>query len=203
MNIQINVIVENIKKNCVWFILFIGLVFFKALSILLEISKVDIVDDVSLLLSMPRYMNILNLYQIIFVIYFTYKFYTFEFKHSFENIVLRINDSRWLFNKILMLIIFNLILRLLSIFIAYMFFSNRVIFNLNHLLLPFLYYSYVIIQTVLIINILKKQELFVFITSLLCAYLTFIYLDYPIVIILLFAFILINFKIFKFKTILK
>lgn len=203
MNIQINVIVENVKKNCIWFILFIVLVFLKALSVLLEIDKIDVYDAVSLLLSMPTYMNILNLYQIIFVIYFTYKFYTFEFKHSFENVVLRINDRIWLFNKVLMLIIFNFVLRLLCIFIAYMFFSNRVIFSLNYLILPFLYYSYITIQTVLIINVFKKREILAFATSLFLAYLTFVYLECFIVVILLFFVFLINFKIFKFKSILK
>lgn len=199
MKIQVNILFEIIRKNFFWLVFLFILVFCKTLSILFTFNTQEVENQFLSLISMPQNFSILNIYQLVLIVYITYRFYVYEFKNSFENVILRANEKKWILNKMITVSIIAFLVRLIDFFVPYLLFSKEINLNINYFLTPFLYHYAIALCVVLITNLFREKQIITFLVSIISTYLIFMYLWCEAVLILLVLTIIFNLYIFKFK----
>lgn len=206
MSIQIKVLLYNIKKSLFWKIIFlvlliVNIIFYEVRPIGIETTNIDFIG----LITYPTNIKLqfipllINLYQVIFALYFTYIYYTYEFEHSFENIIIRVNEKRWFLQKIMTLLLWLIISKIFYIGLLYIYFSDSVLFKIEYLFVPVLYYIFISLLLITLINFFKLNLEIKFAVLLIVCYLMFVNFNIYFTILYILALLLINFVCFHFK----
>lgn len=206
MNIQIKILLYNLKKSWLWIVIFIllvilSIIFYEVRPISLELQRNDFIN----LISYPERNDLnfisllITIYQIGFIIYYMYIYYCYEIEHSFENIIIRINEKKWIFQKIVSSIIFIIFVRIIYTVVVYMYFQKVLSFELGFIFIPILYYILISMILLTIINFISIDNGIKFLLSFIISCLFFIKFNVYIVLLLIIILINFNLKFFNFK----
>lgn len=210
MNIQVKILLRNLKKSWLWIVIFalltiLSLIFYMVRPIDIELSRNDLIS----LISYPTNNELnfiallITIYQIGFVIYYIYTYYSYEFEHSFENIIIRVDEKKWIFQKIFSSIIFIVFLRLIYTGLLYIYFYKAIPFELGFIFVPIVYQVLISLILITIINFIKIDSGINFLSSIIISFLFFINFNFWISLLLIIVLICINGTIFSFKRYFK
>lgn len=104
---------------------------------------------------------ILKILGISLIIFLTYKIYLFDIVENSQNIFLRTNKKKILISNIVLTIVFICLVRLILLLIV----KIIVDMNLKTLLLDLLYYSYISLFSIALINTLSREKIYTNIIS--------------------------------------
>ncbi len=209
MRLQLKIFLKILKQNLLW-ILF-GVILIGLGIIFIKVKPKEIKFNIENFLILIGYPNIkkisfvsslLIIFQIIFINYLIYLYYSFEFDNSFENIILRINHKKWLINKLALIILFIFIIKLLEIFVIHLFFPT-IHLKIDFIFIPILYCLSTNIIFITILNFLGYKNILSLIFILLVNYIVFNFFNIYIIAFAFIFLILINLKYFNFKIIYK
>lgn len=122
MILQLKILFRILLKNLIWLLIFfiIACFYFIYLTITytpeFPTTLLDIVPFTGYPLDSYNSMQIIVVvYQSALLIYIVYSFLHYDFRYSFENIILRTNPKKWLFFKSLLSYLFIYLLPLLDV----------------------------------------------------------------------------------------
>lgn len=205
MKLQRQVLFDVIKKNRLWINIFLLIISFMVIFYLCLPNRLSDMDKFFIMISYPQnfefdFITILFLtYQIVWAIYLFYLYYTYELEYSFENVILRCDDKKWLLMKFLVLFIFTVLYKTIYTFLIYAFFFKKINFNIDFVIYPIIYSFFLATVLFSCINFVKEQKIFIIIITLVSSYLMFIYFNIWGSIILGLVLLIINFLLFNFK----
>ena len=180
MKVQMKILLEILKKSWLWIIIFVVLAILSLIFYMVRPPEILITEnDFLAMVSYPKNINssficfLLSLYQIGTTIYLIYIYYTYEFTYSFENIILRINEKKWIFEKIITCILFLILVRSIYMFLIYLCFFKTIDLSLNFITYPVVYHVLISIILITIINCLKRKNILDLIIVFAIGYLLF------------------------------
>lgn len=163
--IQFNIAQYQCKKNLIWIIIFL---LFLILKIIILKNSVNVEqNDILSLIGYTDRIELLLVYKIAFIIFFTYSFYTFELNYIFEFIFLRLKQSQWIMSKLLAVVLCFSIFNLLHTGLVLFAFSNQIDFSLNFILTYFLFDVFLCILEITFINLFKSKNFILIISIIL------------------------------------
>ena len=203
MKLQFNILVKIIKKIYYWFLAYYILIIGTAFARQLAVQRFNIIGEFEELIFMPKNISIINLFHIVFVVYLTYLFYTYEIKHSFCNVIMRIKDKQMIIGKIIFLNIIFFVLVTVRVIISYLFYKNDVTWNIIYLVSPYVYTLVMCYIVMCFVNAFKSQDVVSLALSLIFSYFIFMRTNLTITIIILIFLLLWNYCMFSFKRFFK
>jgi hypothetical protein len=209
MKAQIKILLETFKKSWLWITIFVILAMLSLLFYAIRPTEVLITEnDFLAMISYPKNIHsgficfLLSLYQIGITIYLIYIYYTYEFSHSFENIILRVNEKKWIFEKVVTCTVFLILIRLIYMYLIYLYFFKTITLNLNFIMYPVIYHVLISIILITIINFLKRKSILDLIIVFIVSYLLFNIFNILVALIIIAFLFIINFIFFHFKNML-
>lgn len=206
MKFEIKILKEIIKHNKLWFIVLFILSVMCILFFSIRINPLIFREtDLYAVISYPTkehssiISSLFSIYQIIFTIYLTYVYYTYEINNSFENVILRFSEKRWFVIKSLLFSTFITVFRVLFNLCVYIYFAGHVEFSIDFIISPVCYHLFIVIITMTIINFVNFNKVFELIITFIISYLIFMSFNLEMAIILLFILYIFNLFCFSFK----
>lgn len=208
MKIQFNILKEKIKNNILWILIIVFLVLLNL--ILLSVKPIQIKStklDFLTLIGFPgitEYNGIsllILLYQLGWTLYINYIFYIHEFEHSLENILLRINQKKWIISKIIIIVPAIILCKIVFILLIYLYFCEDLSFSITYIIYPIFYTIFLTLELISIINFLKTNNIIKVIVGIVIAYILFINFNIWFIIAIILVLIYINIKYFNIKKI--
>lgn len=206
MKIQLKILIETLRKNFLWIIIFVLLVILSLIFYFVRPNTIELTpNDFLSMICYPKTANyslmcfLLTMYQVGLIIYIIYNYYTHEFEHSFENIILRTKEKKWIRQKCIIISLFIVFSRLLYVSLLYLYFYNKFSFQPDYLLYPILYQLFISIVVITTINILKREMILEFLIVFIVTYVTMFIFNPVIIFILYILLIIINCIYFQFK----
>ncbi len=202
MSLQIKILLNKIKENWIWFFILSLLTILCLILYSVRGSRLTQFDLLSLIcyprLTNNTYMSMLiSLYQIALNIYIIYIFVNYDFEYSFDNIVLRINNKKWILYKIVCSILFVLFFKLIQIILIYLFFYNKIDFKIIYLFYPLIYFILITLLTILVLSFAGKKKNIYFIILIIVEYT--LYINFNFLISIIISIFLIIFTIYYFN----
>lgn len=206
MKIQYQILKKALKKNLIWLLLLLILV--GIYNFINQVKQINpALEFLQIINNSPiKEMNTIEiticLYQIILVIYMTYIIYTYEMNNSFQNILLRINEKKWILSKYLILILFIIFYKIIYIYVAFLEFSNLLSLDIVYFIKSIIFDIVICLTTITCINFIKNKYLFLFLLTFLVSILEIkrnLFLNCAIIMILLF----INYKNINFHKLIQ
>ncbi len=206
MNVQLKILLYNLKKSYLWIIILfllmiLSLIFYSVRPLELKLSSSDFIE----LISYPRSKNIsfvsllVSIYQIGLTIYYIYIYYSYELENSFDNIVIRSNEKKWIFQKIVGSIIFIILFRLIYTGLLYIYFYEKIPFELNFLVMPIIYHILISLIIITILNYTKFDNGIKLLISVIISFFFFLKFNVLISLFLIIIIIIFNCIFFRFK----
>ena len=200
MKFELEVLKEVIKRNYLWFIIFF--LINTSVILLMLFTK-----DISYLYATVCYpKNIDNslsilvfMYQVVFTIYLSYEFYIYELKEAKENITLRINEKKYIILKIIFLVSFTIIFRIIYNSLVMLVLTNIIKFDTMLVIIPIIYHVILILFTYFVINFINQTKFVQILLVLLFSYIMYNYLNINILLFLLIILLVVNIVFFDFK----
>ena len=163
MSLQFMILKNKLKKCWFWIglffvITFLCLIFYYFRPMGLNVTK----NDFLILFAYPKYYTssflafLVTIYQVVLHIYIIYTFFSYVFYNSYENIILRVNEKKWLLSKINIIFIYTLFFKSFQFLILYIFFKNKFIFNINDFLFTYLYFLLISLFVILAFAICNR-----------------------------------------------
>ncbi len=209
MKIEFNLIKNKIKNDKIWLVILLILTIINIMYCYLNYNKINNSIYYMNLIGYPLINEKLdiyvlyNIYYIAYIIYYSISYFNYELENLKENIIIRDNDKKWFIRKIISILLYIVILKLIVILIIDVFSNFKYSFNLNIILLINLYLSLISIITITINNIIKNNTL-VIIISMILSFLVFFSIKNILILFLLSVLLLIlNIIFFKFKKMYK
>lgn len=206
MKIQFHILIEVIKKNWIWYFIFfllvsLNLIFYTVRPNTILLSE----NDFFALINYPKNVNyslinlLFHIYQIGIAVYSVYIFYRYELEFAIENIILRIDAKKWIFQKIVLILATTIIINALYIATIYLIYFREIHFHLNYIIFPIIYNSLIGIILITFTNIFKDKDIMIFISTFLICILMLNFFNFFIAIILTLTLSILNILLFNFK----
>lgn len=206
MKLQFNILIAQLKKNWLWILIFIlltilGIIFYYIRPTGIEFKE----EDFLMFIAYPSNMNygtiplLLLIYQIGLTIYLIYTLYTFELYNSFENVMLRIKQKKWIVNKLITNFLFIIIFKVSQIFIIYILFLKQLSFKYIYLVSPIIYNVILLLLIMTSVNFIKKQNFIFYFIPLIIGFLIFVKFNIWLCLIFIIILLILNIKHFNFK----
>lgn len=200
MKIQMKLFLETVKKNFIWFVIFILLLggHFLACNIDYMRPHLMIEEEYLSLIAYPFLLKttVLNtivfLFQLGLIIYFVYSYYTFEFDVFFQNIVYRVSKIKWFNQKTFILISVSVLFKILYIGIISLLFDNNVIIVIDYFVDPIIFHLSICMVVITFVNLFRMKKLFILIFSLIVCYFNLLFFNRFIVLTLIFLVYIVN-----------
>lgn len=206
MKIQIYILLQNLKKSWLWiiilmFLMILSLIFYSVRPVGLEVSSNDFIALLGIPLQKQYsfFALLISIYQMGFTVYFVFIYYSYELDFSFENIILRVNEKKWIFEKIFVCIVFTIIMRLTYTGLTYIYFHNKILFEASFIILPVIYHILISMILITIINFIKLDNSLKFFITIILSFLVFIKFITCIATMLIIILICLNIIHFYFK----
>lgn len=206
MILQFEILCGKLKNNWFWFVI---LIFISLLNLILyhvRPSQIQITnEDLFSLTCYPSSIEygfvslLLTMYQFGLLIYIIYIFYIHEFEHSFENIILRVNQKKWIISKIIVTFVFTFFLRLIYFGLIYLYFYDKISFQLNYLIYPIIYSMFISIMVLFCLNFSDKKRYYIYIISFIVSFILFKRFKLILALLIISTLILAIFLNFNFK----
>ncbi len=206
MKIQLKILLKILKNNWKWIAILLFIVILKLTMIMLQPTDAEITYyDFLNLICYPNLKDtvniLLSLYQIGLYLYLILVFYTYEIEYSFENIILRSNEKKWINFKIITSIVFVIITKTIYILLIYLLFKIYFPLKIYYLIYPNVFHIISVLSLITFVNIFKNNNKFILILSLIISYLVYKYFYLNISLILIVFIIVMNIWLFRFKRI--
>lgn len=147
-----------------------------------------------------KYSNMLDLLLLIFqiglTIYFTYFLYTYEIDFSFFYIILRSNLKKWLIVKLVSILSYIIIYRLVFILLSSVYFIDKMSFNPISIIVSILFHISISLIVITIFNVIKRKDISILL-DLIIIFLTFKFFNIYFLILMDLILIISNFYIIK------
>lgn len=200
MKIQMKLFLETVKKNLIWFIIFILLLggHFLACNIDYMRPLLMIEEEYLSLIAYPFLLKttILNtivfLFQLGLIIYFVYSYYTFEFDVFFQNIVYRVSRIRWFNQKTFILISMSILFKFLYIGIISLLFDKNIVIVIDYFIDPIIFHLSICMVVITFTNLFKMKKIFILVFSLIVCYFNLMFFNRFIVLTLIFLVYIVN-----------
>lgn len=207
MKLQLEIMFSVIKKSWFWFsILFI----LSAIAIILFNFNVNssVPYDVEYLsiIGVPGLKNydfkvlLIAIYQMFLCVYVIYTFYTYELEKSFDSVVLRADQRKWISNKVVICLLSVIVFRMIYQLLIYCFFIGEVSFSLECFINPILYHLLLSVLVITLLNFFNKISIISYPLSFMVMFLIFSYFNFIVVILLVVILTIINMLLFRFKS---
>ncbi len=206
MSIQINILKIKLKENIKWFILMFMISFLFLLFDYIS-SKSPSLEDFLFLLNYPGIKKISNIsfllaiFNFIFYIYIAYVFYTYEYNFSFQNIILREKDKKWIIKKILVFSIYTFLYKIIYTLIIYVYYRKSFSFSFDFILRPVFFNLLIYFSLIIIYNFKRLKYIYVLILVLLIPIIFYLKFNYFLIILFIMLELIFIVKEFKFKKI--
>lgn len=213
MKIEANLLISKIKKDKFWIISYIVVLAVAVAYCLFNDENIFSNNKTFyLLIGYPKNLTndkfiytLINLYTIVYFIYFTITYFNYELENYCDNLIIREKSKKWIIRKTLAIILSIILIKTLNIISVLFLYNYSYPFDYKIIFFTLTYYVTISIISILI-NIVIKNNAIVIILSLISSTLIFHYIEnlitlFAIIIIsLIFIITYFNFKkIFKLK----
>ena len=213
MKIEANLLISKIKKDKFWIISYIVVLAVAVVYCLFNDENIFSNNKTFyLLIGYPKNLTndkfiytLINLYTIVYFIYFTITYFNYELENYCDNLIIREKNKKWIIRKTLAIILSITLIKILNIISVLFLYNYSYPFDYKIIFFTLTYYVTISIISILI-NIVIKNNAIVIILSLISSTLIFHYIEnlitlFAIIIIsLIFIITYFNFKkIFKLK----
>lgn len=209
MKIELNLLINKIKTDKLWIISFI-LVFIICL-IYVSINYIDLENKKEIYALLINYPNtslkndfiyiLYNLYFIVFTIYFSISYFSYDLTNFNESLIIRENSKKWIIKRIVSILFIIIITKLIGSLVISLFFNDSI--GIKILLISILYQIVISLISITSYSLIKK-DIFSVIVSAILSVILFLYLtNIYIIITIILLLIIYNYLTFSFKEIFK
>lgn len=209
MKIELNLLINKIKTDKTWIMSFI-LVFIICL-IYVSINYIDLENKKEIYTLLINYPNtslkndfiyiLYNLYFIVFTIYFSISYFSYDLTNFNESLIIRENSKKWIIKRIVSILFIIVFIKLIGSLVISLFFNDSI--DIKILLISILYQIIISLISITSYSLIKK-DIFSVIVSAILSVILFLYLtNIYIIITIILLLIIYNYLTFSFKEIFK
>lgn len=207
MRLQLEILSSTLKKEWVWMLILVILTMIELILCMFNVNGgINFKTEFLSLIGTPGLTNynfttlLIAVYQIGLIIYYVYVYYTYELKSSFENVILRANEKRWIRNKVFVSFIFTIVFKAVYEFFVYLFFSNEVSLKLYYFVYPVLFQMLLSLVIITLNNFFKRRNFIAYVLVTILGLLFFKWFNFVICITFIIVLLIMNICFFHFKT---
>ncbi len=209
MKIELNLLINKIKADKIWIISFISV--FIICLIYVSINYVDFENKKEIYALLINYSNtnlkndfiytLYNLYFVVFTIYFSMSYFSYDLTNFNESLIIRENSKKWIIKRTVTILFIIIFIKLVGSIVISLIFNNSL--NIKILLISILYQIIISLIGITSYSLIKK-DIFSVIVSVILSVVLFLYLtNIYIILVSILLLIVYNYLSFSFKKIFK
>lgn len=209
MKIELNLLINKIKADKIWIISFISV--FIICLIYVSINYVDFENKKEIYALLINYSNtnlkndfiytLYNLYFVVFTIYFSMSYFSYDLTNFNESLIIRENSKKWIIKRTVTILFIIIFIKLVGSIVISLIFNNSL--NIKILLISILYQIIISLIGITSYSLIKK-DIFSVTVSVILSVVLFLYLtSIYIILVSILLLIVYNYLSFSFKKIFK